>query len=381
MTDTQNTERNGSSYLKSAIPYLVMMLLIILLVGVSLLYIKYLRSPAPFRELVRPGTGAETAPHYLFSIYGVNQPVGVALSPDGERIYVSESGGNREIKIFERDGSSIGAFSPGGTQTGERAPVYIAVNQDNRVYVSDRSQHTVFIYDEQGKPLDALISPGMTLSEYVNQFASVSLPDTAWQYNIFQDTIDIAIGDNFDHIPHSESSRSVWAPLGIRFSANGTMFITDARTNQNSVHMDIRGTKSVFGQSGEGLGQLLFPNAAMPDLRGRVYVSDGNNGRISVWDRDGTFIYHLGTGTGNSSVSLPRGLYVDHWDWLYVVDAVAHDVKVYDVSGYFPEFLFTFGGPGMDKGLFNYPNDIFVDLSGRLYIADRENNRVQVWSY
>ena len=43
--------------------------------------------------------------------------------------------------------------------------------------------------------------------------------------------------------------------------------------------------------------------------------------------------------------------------------------------------LFTFGVFGMDDGQFNYPNDIVLDLFGRLYIADRENNRIQVWSY
>jgi hypothetical protein len=35
----------------------------------------------------------------------------------------------------------------------------------------------------------------------------------------------------------------------------------------------------------------------------------------------------------------------------------------------------------LGDGQFNYPNDIALDASGRLYIADRENNRIQVWSY
>ena len=40
-----------------------------------------------------------------------------------------------------------------------------------------------------------------------------------------------------------------------------------------------------------------------------------------------------------------------------------------------------FGDFGAGDGQFSYPNDIAIDASGRLYIADRENNRVQVWSY
>ena len=60
---------------------------------------------------------------------------------------------------------------------------------------------------------------------------------------------------------------------------------------------------------------------------------------------------------------------------------VNQNVKVYDVSGDVPEFLFSFGTSGMGDGQFNYPNDIAFDSTGRLYIADRENNRIQVWSY
>jgi sugar lactone lactonase YvrE len=63
------------------------------------------------------------------------------------------------------------------------------------------------------------------------------------------------------------------------------------------------------------------------------------------------------------------------------VDAVEQKVKVYDVSGSEPEFLFAFGTWGIEDGQFNFPNDIALDDTGRLYIADRENNRIQVWSY
>jgi DNA-binding beta-propeller fold protein YncE len=72
---------------------------------------------------------------------------------------------------------------------------------------------------------------------------------------------------------------------------------------------------------------------------------------------------------------------MDARDRLYVVDAVGQDVKVYDVSDPEPNFLFVFGGWGLGDGQFDYPNDIALDATGRLYVIDRENNRVQVWSY
>ena len=137
----------------------------------------------------------------------------------------------------------------------------------------------------------------------------------------------------------------------------------------------------VFGATGEEDGQFLFPNGAIQDAQRPVYVSDGNNGRISVWQADGQFLFNFGRGTGEGALSLPRGLTIDERQRLYVVDAVGQDVKVYDLTGEQPDFLFTFGEFGVEDGQFNYPNAIAVDGTGRLYIADRENNRIQVWTY
>lgn len=64
-----------------------------------------------------------------------------------------------------------------------------------------------------------------------------------------------------------------------------------------------------------------------------------------------------------------------------MVDAVGHNVNVYDVSGRLPEFLYAFGELGLGDGQFSSPSDIAPDGTGRLYVTDRENSRVQVWSY
>jgi len=186
----------------------------------------------------------------------------------------------------------------------------------------------------------------------------------------------------------------VWSPLGIRIGQTGQMYVTDVRKDNNSVFeisladqssspswTNFDPDISQYGTSGDGNGEFLFPNSAIADSLGRVYVSDGNNRRISVWDSNGKFLFNFGNGSGKGSLSLPRGLFIDRRERLYVTDTVAQNIKVYDVSGSLPEFLFEFGKFGLGDGSFNYPNDIAIDSSGRLYIADRENNRVQVWSY
>ena len=92
-------------------------------------------------------------------------------------------------------------------------------------------------------------------------------------------------------------------------------------------------------------------------------------------------MFNFGRGVGDGALSLPRGIYIDEKDRLFVVDAVGQNIKTYDVSGPEPSFLYAFGDFSMGDGMFNYPNDITIDNRGRIYIVDRENNRIQVWSF
>jgi sugar lactone lactonase YvrE len=63
-----------------------------------------------------------------------------------------------------------------------------------------------------------------------------------------------------------------------------------------------------------------------------------------------------------------------------VIDTFSHLIRVYDLEQGGRQ-LFTFGQRGVGNGEFNFPNDLAIDAAGRLYIADRENNRIQVWGY
>lgn len=44
------------------------------------------------------------------------------------------------------------------------------------------------------------------------------------------------------------------------------------------------------------------------------------------------------------------------------------------------ELLFSWGEPGTGPGQFNLPHAIAVDRRGRVYVADRENSRIQIFT-
>jgi len=308
---------------------------------VLLLASQYLRTGKPIQELpgVPPPVSRlfEGPPRYLRSIDGVQRPLGVAVSEDG-KVYVTESAGERKIRVFDSAGQELSSFAPPGTTAPSRVPVYVAVSPGNEVYVSDRDARTIYIFSEDGEPLGEVASP----------------------------------------LPEGEA----WHPLGLAFDGTGNLYVTDVTPGSHRVLvLDTAGRlKLAFGTQGDGDGEFWFPNDVAIDGDGRIYVSDSNNGRVQVFDNSGAFLYKIGRGLARGDLSLPRGLAVDDDNHLFVVDTSRQVVLLYDISES-PQLLYTFGGTRAEGSVFSFPNGLALGDDGRVYVTDRENDRIQIWRH
>jgi DNA-binding beta-propeller fold protein YncE len=83
-----------------------------------------------------------------------NRPTGVALSPAGE-IYVSDGYGNARIHRFAPDGSLLFSWGEPGDAPGQfRLPHSVWLDKQERVWVADRENNRIQIFNTQGKFLN-----------------------------------------------------------------------------------------------------------------------------------------------------------------------------------------------------------------------------------
>jgi len=299
---------------------------------------------------------------YVDSINGLQNPMGVAVGQDG-RVYVTETGGERMIHVYNSLRQKVGSFAPPDTQAPGRVPIYVAVSPKGDVYVSDRSASAIFIFSPDGVPQGRVTPPA-------------GLED--------------------------------WDPLGLTFDKAGNLYVADVTPEKHrvlvlsptpaaTIRIDPVLARALpesilklsFGSQGEEDGQFWFPNGIAVDSKGRIYVADSNNGRMQAFDKDGKFLFKISRGMSSGDLSIPRGIAVDSENRLLIADTSRGAVQAYGISksaGSDSEdeplqFLGAFSSSVGDGVFFQFPNGLALDGKGQIYIADRANNRVQIWKY
>ncbi|MDC3416867.1 YIP1 family protein [Aquibacillus salsiterrae] len=119
-------------------------------------------------------------------------------------------------------------------------------------------------------------------------------------------------------------------------------------------------------------GDELFSQASdlKIDKRGLLYISDTNNHRILVGDRQGNLVNII----GEDLLKKPNGIFITEENKLYVADEAAAKVYVFSLKG---ELLNEYSKP--DSILFGktstfVPKKLAVDKRGNIFIISRGNS-------
>jgi hypothetical protein len=82
------------------------------------------------------------------------RPTDIAWLPDGT-FFISDGYGNTRVAKFDRNGKFLMSWGTRGTGNGEfNTPHSITIDKNRRVYVSDRANNRIQVFDESGKYLD-----------------------------------------------------------------------------------------------------------------------------------------------------------------------------------------------------------------------------------
>ena len=149
-----------------------------------------------------------------------------------------------------------------------------------------------------------------------------------------------------------------------------------------------------------GGGEIRFAHSILLDKDDNVWLVDRDHCQVMKFTNDGKPLMTIGTkgfrsdtGADNSVFSsngykevvrggdpfnLPAGIALNDAGEVFIADGYAN-ARVHKFA---PDgtHLLSWGGPGTGDGEFNLPHGVWIDRRGRVLVADRENDRVQVFT-
>jgi sugar lactone lactonase YvrE len=138
-----------------------------------------------------------------------------------------------------------------------------------------------------------------------------------------------------------------------------------------------------------GAGAFVWPHGLHVDVSGNVWVADGRgaNGhgfQVVKFSPDGRELMRLGeagvAGSGHAQFSGPTGVAVAADGSIFVTDGHEpesnHRIMKFSADG---TYVMEWGGKGSAPGQFNVPHAIALDSRGRVFVADRDNDRIQIF--
>ena len=194
--------------------------------------------------------------------------------------------------------------------------------------------------------------------------------------------------------------RNFGSTIGINVDKDGSsMWIYDRCGGNDCTNSKIAPIQK-FNAQGQlqiafGSGMINYPHGLYVDREGNVWVTDNRgtparDGRPgkghTVWKfaPDGRVLMTLGTpgvpGATPTTFNAPSDVILNANGDIFVADGHgemtnARIVK-FDKAG---KFIKAWGSAGSGQGQFNEPHGLAMDSQGRLFVADRANNRIQIF--
>ena len=223
-------------------------------------------------------------------VAGLNYPYGIAFNSQGEMIIAEHHG--HQISVFDNRGQRIQIFSSCGNRPEQMEyPAGVAIDDTDNIYVS--SNYKLQKFTGSGELIKCVGQRGSKEGE-LNDPRGVALYDNQ-VYVCDRNNHRIQVFDldlNFIRSigSHGKGRGELYKPFDVKFDTAGNMYIVDYWNERVQV-IDSSGHFQEFGLQGEG--KLRGPSSIVIADK-YVYVSDLLQCCISVYETSGQFVTSFG---------------------------------------------------------------------------------------
>jgi hypothetical protein len=192
--------------------------------------------------------------------------------------------------------------------------------------------------------------------------------------------------------------RSWGSTAGVAVGPDGNIWAYDRCASNSCETSDLDPILEFDQKTGKNLahfgkGLLVQPHGLYVDKQGNVWVTDGQLAKdkskglqVFKFSPDGKVLLTLGkkgeSGTGHDSFGAPSATIVAPNGDIFVADGhfgcPCPNTRVvkFDRNG---KYIMEFGKKGTGPGEMDAPHALAFDSHGRLFVADRSNNRIQIF--
>lgn len=314
------------------------------------------------------------------------RPIVFPPPPEAPRFVFERSIRSSRDVLAEEAGGELRRLVTGEQPGGEplSKPYAVAVHQ-GRIFVSDTVSRFVRVFDvPQGRVLrigddegeGQLIKPvGLDVDAagrlYVADIGAKAVmvygPDRAFLRKIG--------GDKW----FSRLSSVTVDPAGTRVYAVDIGGVSSERHQVRVFDATSGQHLADIGRRGSAPGEFNLPRDLAIGREGRLYVVDGGNFRVVVFDREGRYLTSFGSvGKQYGQFARPKEIAVDREGNVYVVDTAFGNFQIFNADG---ELLLFVGDRSERDGPAKYmlPSGIAVDEDGRVYMVDQWFRKIDVY--
>jgi peptidylamidoglycolate lyase len=153
----------------------------------------------------------------------------------------------------------------------------------------------------------------------------------------------------------------------------------DTCIDKDTIHVIDRDTGCVLKTW--GAGRFIMPHGLDVDWESNLWITDVALHQIFKFNIDGKLLMQIGeagvAGCDDAHFNRPTAVATAPDGSFYVSDGYGNSrVVKFTAAG---EYLFSWGKRGKGSGEFNLPHNIDTDSDGLVYVADRENSRIQIF--